>query len=309
MSNNEYASAAADALLGRSRELAKLGGLAQSATGAAGGALVLRGEAGVGKTALLTEFARLAGECRVLQLPGVEAEAGMPWAALHRLLLSFPAELNRLPPAQREAVDTAFGTGTASADARLVESATRMVLADAALVCVVDDLQWIDRESRSVLHAIARGSGDLPLTLLAAVREPAPTPVLADVPEIAVAGLPADAGADLLLREAGAVLDRRTAEQLALLTDGSPLTLTETGRKLARGQSDVIDILCGQRLGGLYLPGTFAAEIRALPEPTRALLMLAACDTGSDPRRLWQAARALQLGPEALAPARRANVV
>jgi DNA-binding CsgD family transcriptional regulator len=295
-------------LPGRAREIAQLRALAQGS----GGALVLRGEAGAGQTALLTEFARLAGERRLLWLPGARPEAGLPWAALHRLLLSFPAELERLSRPRRDALDTAFGIDAASADPGLVESAAMAVLAGVApagLALVIDNLQWIDRESMAVLHALARRSHDLPLTVLAAIREPAPTPALAGVPELTVAGLPVDTATELILRQAGAVLDRRTAQRLGVLCHGNPLTLIETGRRLADGQADVVDILGGQRLAGLSLPASFAAEIRALPEPTRALLILAACDTGADPRRFWLAAKILELGPETLVPARQANVV
>jgi DNA-binding CsgD family transcriptional regulator len=300
-------------LLGRTREIDALHRLAQGASAATGGALVLRGEAGAGKTALLGEFAQFTQECRVVRLAGVQAEADMPWAVLHRLLLSFPVEHDLLADEQREAVDAAVAIHGARADTGLVESGIQAVLAHAAaqasLVCIIDDLQWIDDASLAVLHAIARRSSEIPLTLLAAVREPAPSPALAGVPELAVAGLAAEAAADLLIRHAGAVLDRRTAKQLARPADGNPLTLSEAGRRLAGGQADVIDILNGQRLAGLPLPSSFAAEIRALPEPTQALLVLAACDTGDDTRRLWRAASLLELGPEMLAPARRANVV
>jgi DNA-binding CsgD family transcriptional regulator len=298
-------------LLGRARELAALRALAP------GSALVLRGEAGTGKSTLLAEFARLTADRRVLRLAGIAAEAEMAWAALHRLLLAFPAELDRLPGAQRAAVDIAVGIGDGGTpDAGAVERAVLAVLAGAAaaageagLVCMLDDLQWIDRESLAVLHAVARRAAEVPLILLAAVCEPAPVPALAGVGELALAGLTVEAGGELLLRAAATVLDRRSAEQLALLADGNPLTLSETGRRLASGQADVLDMLTGQPQSGLALPVRFTAAICALPQPARVLLTLAACDSGGDAARPWRAAAVLGLGPEALAPARDAHVV
>jgi DNA-binding CsgD family transcriptional regulator len=298
------------ALLGRTREVAELRALAR----AGGGALVLRGEAGAGKTALLTEFAGFTAGRRLLRLAGLEAEADMAWAALHRLLLAFPAELGRLPGRQREAVDIAVGLRDGgAADAVLTEGAVLALLTDAArdtdLALIVDDLQWLDRQSLAVLHAVARRAGELPLVLAAAAGEPAPGPVLAGVRELTVGGLADDFGTDLLMRQAGVVLDRRTAGHLAPLAGGNPLALLEIGRRLAAGQADVVDLLCGQQLPGPPLPGRFTAEIRALPQASRALLTLAACDAGGNTRTFWQAASALGLDPSALHPAQRAQVV
>src|SRR5579863_5731629 len=120
-------------LLSRAREIAELRALAQGTSGAAGGALVLRGETGTGKTALLAEFARFAGDRRVVWLAGIAAEANMAWAALHRLLMSFPVELDRLPGAQRAVADMTAGIRAGETpDGASVEGAVLAVLADAA---------------------------------------------------------------------------------------------------------------------------------------------------------------------------------
>jgi hypothetical protein len=122
------------ALLGPIREIAELRALAQDGESkAGGGALILRGEAGIGKTALLAEFAGLTAERRLLWLAGLEAEADMAWAALHRLLLAFPAELDRLPGAQRKAVDIAVGLRDGdTSDAELIEGAVLVLPTDAS---------------------------------------------------------------------------------------------------------------------------------------------------------------------------------
>jgi len=304
-------------LLGRTRELAALRGLVQGACGWPGRALVLRGEPGSGKSALLAAAVRLATGRRVLRVTGIEAEAGLAWAALHRLVLAFAAELGQPSDAERTIIEDAIGTGRGPSHGQrhrqLVESAvlalvTRAVR-QAGLLCIVDDLQWVDHESRAVLHQIAQRARAIPLVLVAAICEPAPVPALASVPELAVTGLPADAGAELLMRRAGGVVDRRTAGHITRLAGGNPLALSATGRLLAGGRADVLDILCGQGLPGRSLPDPIVAELRMLPASSRALLTLAACASGRETRCLWRAAATLGIGPEALAPARRAGVV
>ena len=274
---------------------------------------MLRGEAGAGKTSLLAACAQFAEGRRVLRLTGIEAEAGMAWAAVHRLLLAIPAEVDRLPVSLRAAVGTATEMDGGTPDAAMVESAVLAALArasgDTGLVFIVDDLQWVDRESLAVLDCVAGRARQVPLTLVAAVCEPAPSPALTAVPELLVPDLAVEAGTELLMRHAGAVLDRRTAEQLAPLAGGNPLTLSRFGHRLAVGQADMLDALSGQQLPAESLPGRFLDEIRALPEPSQVLLTLAACAVGAETRGFWRAAITLGTGPDALAPAQEAHVV
>jgi hypothetical protein len=195
-------------LLGREDEIAALRALAPGQSRPPAAALVLRGEAGAGKTALLAEFARHAAGHRarpgVLRVDGIAAETAMAWAALHRLLLALPGEPGRLADERRALLDAAFGLRAGVVpQAPLVREAALSVLADAAreygLVCVIDDLQWIDRKTLAVLHEAARRGRVLPLVLVAAAAEAAPVPVLAGLPELRVDGLAPAAGTELLL--------------------------------------------------------------------------------------------------------------
>src|SRR4051812_6133721 len=141
------------------------------------GVLVLRGEAGIGKTALLTYAAEHARGCRVLRAAGVESEMELPFAALHQLCAPLLDGLERLPPPQRDALGTAFGLSSgARPDRFLVSLALLSLLSDAAeqqpLVCLIDDTQWLDRSSAQVLAFVARRLQADSVVLVFAEREP-----------------------------------------------------------------------------------------------------------------------------------------
>ena len=193
-------------LVGRLAEREALRGLLARAAEGYSGALVLRGEAGVGKTALLddTVAAAVADGMQTALLTGVEPEMQLGYAGLHRLLLPFADQLERLPVPQRDALRSTFGlVAGPPADRFLVALAVLTLLAEAAstapLVCVVDDVQWLDPESAAVLGFVARRLYAEQVVLLFAVREPAdPLSALAGLPELAVGGLDEDAALELL---------------------------------------------------------------------------------------------------------------
>ncbi len=193
-------------VVGRSAEREALGGLLARAAGGFSGALVLRGEAGVGKTALLDEMvaAATASGMRTVRLTGVEAEAQLRYAGLHRFLLPFADQLERLPVPQRDALRSTFGlVAGPPANRFLVALGVLTLLADVAsaapLVCVVDDVQWLDPESVVLLGFVARLLSAERVVLLFAVRETADEALaLAGVPELAIGGLDDDAALDLL---------------------------------------------------------------------------------------------------------------
>ena len=164
-------------LLGRNPERAAIDHLLAAARAGRAGALVLRGPAGIGKTALLDDAADHAGDFTVIRVVGVEAETGMGFAALHRLLLPFLAANDHLPEPQREALESAFGLRRdGGGDGFLVGLAVLTLLGEAArdrpLLCIVDDAQWLDRESINVLAFVARRVYADQIALLFAVREP-----------------------------------------------------------------------------------------------------------------------------------------
>ena len=248
--------------------------------------LVMRGEPGVGKTALLDELAGQAGGCRVMRAAGMQSEIELAFAGLHQLLAPMLDHLDQLPGPQRDALRTAFGLSAGPPpDLFLVGLAVLGLLSEAAverpLVCVVDDQQWLDRASAQALGFAARRLAADPVGLVFAAR--APGEELAGLPELTVGGLPeVDARALLDLALTGP-LDTRVRDQVVAEAGGNPLALLE----LPRGMTPA------ELAGGFGLPGavsltgriedSFRRRLDALPEQTRRLLLLAAADPSGDP--------------------------
>jgi len=195
-----------EVLVGRSAEREVLGGLLARAAEGYSGVLVLRGEAGVGKTALLNETlaAAAARGLQTSRLTGVEPETQLGYAGLHRFLLPFAGHLERLPAPQRDALRSTFGlVAGPPADRFLVALGVLTLLAEEAsevpLVCVVDDAQWLDPESAMVLGFVARRLYAERVVLLFAVREPdGQLPALAGLPELMIGGLDDQTALELL---------------------------------------------------------------------------------------------------------------
>ena len=185
-------------LRGRRRECDVLGQLVNAARAGESRALVVRGEPGVGKTALLDYLAEHASGCRVARAVGVESEMELAYAGVHQLLTPMLDRLQRLPGPQRQALRTAFGLSSGPAPDRfLVGLATLSLLADVAeehpLVCLVEDEQWLDRASAQVLAFVARRLVAESVGLVFAAR--VPSGELAGLPELVVEGLPGGRGA------------------------------------------------------------------------------------------------------------------
>jgi hypothetical protein len=198
-------------------------------------ALVVRGEPGVGKTALLDYLVEHASGCRVARAVGVESEMELAYAGVHQLCAPMLDRLQRLPDPQREALRTAFGMSAGPAPDRfLVGLATLSLLSDAAeehpLVCLVDDARWLDRTSAQVLGFVARRLAAESVGLVFAARKSGDE--LAGLPELVVEGLP-EADARALLEAAlTGPLDARVRDRLVAETDGNPLALLELPRGL-----------------------------------------------------------------------------
>src|SRR5208282_2535945 len=227
-------------LVGRPAEREALGGLLAQAAEGYSGALVLHGEAGVGKTALLddTLAAAAAAGMQTARLTGVEPETQLGYAGLHRFLLPFADHVERLPVPQRSTFGLVAGPPT---DRFLVALAVLTLLAEVAsavpLVCVVDDVQWLDPESVVVLGFVARRLYAEQVVLLFAVREPAgELPALAGVPELVVGGLAEGAALELLASLAPGRLSPAVGARIAAETGGNPLALVEVARELSPGQ-------------------------------------------------------------------------
>ena len=298
-------------LVGRSAEREALGGLLARAAEGYSGALVLRGEAGAGKTALLDETvaAAVAGGLRTARLTGVEPETQLGYAGLHRFLLPFADHLERLPDPQRDALRSTFGlVAGPPADRFLVALAVLTLLAEVAsqvpLVCVIDDLQWLDPESVVVLGFVARRLYAERVVLLFAVREPAgELPALAGLPELVVAGLAEGAALELLASLAPGRLSPAVGARIVAETGGNPLALVEVAGELSPGQLAGAEALPEPLPAGGSLEQAFGRRVRRLPAEARLLLAVAAAEPTASEALLWRAAGQLGIDPDAVAAA------
>ena len=293
-------------LVNRLTERAAVDSLLASARGGMGSALVLRGEPGIGKTALLEYAIESASGFRIARAAGVESEMELAFAALHQLCLPALDRLERLPGPQRDALGVAFGLRAGEAPDRfLVGLAVLSLLSEAAaerpLLCVVDDAQWLDRASAQALAFVARRLLAEPVAVIFAAREPGGE--FSGLPELVVQGL-GDPDARALLDEVLRVrLDERVFDRIVAEMRGNPLALLELPRGLTPEE------LAGGFgvLGAPGLPGrieqTFLQRCEALPATARQLLLVAAAEPAGDPMLVWQAARRLGIGPDAAAAA------
>ena len=276
-----------------------------------GRVLVVHGEAGVGKTALLGYLTGRAAGCQVMRAAGVQSEMELAFAGLHQLCAPMLTRLEHLAPPQREALRTAFGMSAGPPPDRfLVGLAVLSLLCEAAgeqpLVCVVDDQQWLDRASAQALGFVARRLAADPVAMVFGTRVPGAE--LAGLPELAVAGLQDGDARALLGSVLPGPLDARVRDQIVAETRGNPLALLELPRGLTPGQL----------AGGFGLPAavplsgrieeSFGRQLDALPPATRRLLRLAAADPSGDSSLVWRAAGRLGLPMQAAAPAAEAGL-
>ncbi|HEY2655235.1 MAG TPA: LuxR C-terminal-related transcriptional regulator [Solirubrobacteraceae bacterium] len=290
-------------MLGRGGEREVIDRLLDGVRAGRGGALMMLGEPGVGKTALLEYFVDAAPEFRIARTVGVEAEMELPYAAVQQLCSPFLDLSERLPRPQHDALDVAFGLRTGPAPNRfLVGLATLGLLAEAAeeqpLACAVDDAQWLDSASARILAFVARRLVAERIALVFAIREPAET--LSSLPELQVAPLGRRDARALLESVLPAPLDERVVERIVAETRGNPLALLE----LPRGLSPT------QLAGGFGLPPTaplstgiedrYTRRLASLPPDARRLLLIAAADPVGDPALVWRAAERLGI-PESAA--------
>jgi hypothetical protein len=301
-------------LLGRGAERAAIDGVLDAARAGRAGALVLRGEAGIGKTALLDDAVAHAGDLAVLRVVGVESEMGMGFAALHRLLLSLLPACDRLPEPQRAALESAFGLRNGGGgDIFLVGLAALTLLGDAGrerpVLCIVDDTQWLDRESINVLAFVARRVDADRIAMLFGVRDPSELDVPLDgVSNLRLRGLDDRDARELLSSVVGGPLGPPLADRIVSETRGNPLALVELGSELTSDHLARAPITEPLPVGEL-VEARFLRQVRALPHDTQMLLLVAAADGVGAPATVLRAAASLNISPEALAPAEAARVV
>jgi len=294
-------------LVGRTRELATVDALLEAVRRGLSATLVIRGEAGLGKTALLVYAVSRASEFRVVKAIGIESETNVGFAGLHQLLVPFLPRLDRLPPPQRNALGVAFGLAMGPTPERFqVGVATLTLLAVATdgqpLLCIVDDAQWLDVESAQVLGFVARRLQAEGIALLFAVREPLERPVdFGGIREIHLGPLDAGHARELLAVVHPDGLDDAEAQRLLEETGGNPLAILELttvrgwlGRPLA--MSEPLPI--GERLQRHFL-----RRVNDLSPPSQTFVRLASAEPSGDAVVLWRAAGELGLDKEAVAEA------
>ncbi len=274
-------------------------------------ALVVRGEAGVGKTALLDYLARRAARCRVVRVAGVQSEMELAFAGLHWLCAPVLNHLDRLPEPQRDALRTSFGISAGPPPDRfLVGLAVLGLLSEAGaeqpLICLVDDAPWLDRASAQVLGFVARRLAAEAVGLLFGARVPGEE--LAGLPELPVPGLGKEDARALLDSVLTGPLDTRVRDQVVAETRGNPLALLELPRGLSAAELAGFGPPEPARLPG-RIEESFRRQLEALPAQTRRLVQLAAADPTGDPALVWRAAGRLGLSPQAAVPAASAGLV
>jgi DNA-binding CsgD family transcriptional regulator len=302
-------------LLGRREECDTLSGIVAAAKAGRSQALVLCGEAGIGKTALLDFVLERAAGCRVARAAGVESEVELAFAGLHQLCSPFLDRLPRLPAPQEEALGRALGQRPGSApDRLLVGLAVLTLLAEIAeerpLVCLVDDAQWLDRASAQTLQFVARRLAAEPVAMVFAVRDSEDEPALTGIPELRLRGLSTFDAATLLQSRVTGMLDPRVRDRILAESRGNPLALLELPRGLTAAEL---------AFGGDTDPGGttvvhrlehgFLRQVQPLPRGARRLLLTAAAEPVGDVTLLRRAAERLGIDPGAAAAAEATGLI
>jgi DNA-binding CsgD family transcriptional regulator/tetratricopeptide (TPR) repeat protein len=302
-------------LINRVSETATLEALLDAVRHGLSGALVLRGQAGIGKTALLERAICSAPDFLAVRALGMECEMELGFAGLHQLVLPFLPHLDRLPVPQRDALGAAFGLIAVPPPARFqVGLATLTLLANAAseqpLLCIIDDAQWLDMESSEVLAFVARRLIADRIALLFAVREPAERRTgLTGLPELWIDGLHARDARRLLATVVGGPLAGQVSERIIAETEGNPLAILELTTELTPRELGSASLLPEPLPIGSRLQQRFVAQMRGLPADTQTFLLLAAAESSGDPVVVWRAARQLGLEQDAVAAAEAARLL
>ena len=301
-------------LTDRRDERARLDRLIAGAHEGTSGALVVRGTAGIGKTALLDYLLGNAAGCRILRLGSVESEMELAFSGLHQLCAPLLDHLDTLPAPQRDAMATAFGLRAGyPPDKFLVGLAVLTLLSQVAeeqpLICLVDDAQWLDRVSAQVLGFVARRLAVESVVLVFAARDGEDLPELAGLPELTVTPLGDRDARALLAAAIPGRLDESVRDRIVAEAGGNPLALLE----LPKGWST------SAIAGGFGLPdsvsvparveASFRRRLEALPGPSRELLLLAAAEPVGDPVLIRTAAERLGITPDAAGPAMAAGLL
>jgi DNA-binding CsgD family transcriptional regulator len=302
-------------LYGRDSERAEIWALLEAARASRSGALVIRGEAGIGKTALLEDARERAADMQVLQARGVESESELPFAGLHQLLRPALHLIEWLPGPQAAALSGALGLGARGGDDRfLISAACLTLLSDLAerrpVLCLLDDVHWLDTPSADALLFVARRLGAEGIAVLMAARDgDARRFDERDLPVLEVGGLDAEAAGAIVARSAEQSVAPSVRDSLVESAGGNALALVELPAALTAGQ------LAGAEPLPEALPLTrgverlFLERVRLLPEPTQLLLLVVAADDSGLLTPVVRAAEMLGVPAESLSMAETAGLV
>jgi DNA-binding CsgD family transcriptional regulator len=301
-------------LRGRASECETLRGLISHVQSGSSQVLVLRGEAGVGKTALLEFLAAQASGFRRVQVAGIQSDMELAFAGLQQLCAPLMVHVDELPEPQREALNVAFGRGVgATPDRFLVGLAVLSLMAAAAndrpLLCVVDDAQWLDQVSVQTLAFVARRLLAEPVAVVFAARNGG-AESLAGLPELVIGGL-SDGDARALLGDVVlGRIDERVRDRIVAETRGIPLALLEVPRNVSAAElAGGFWPTGGERTSAGQIEESFVSRIQALPADTQRLVLVAAAEPVGDAALFLRAAARLGIPVDALAPAEAAGVI
>ena len=306
--------ATSSALRGRRGECDALDQLLTSVRASQSQVLVVRGEAGTGKSALLEYLVRSASGCRIARAAGHEYEMELAYAGLHQLCAPLLDLRDRLPGPQRDALATAFGLSAGPAPDRFVVGLgvlglLSLVAEKQPLLWVVDDAQWLDKASALTLAFVAHRLLAESVGLVFAVREPGNAPELSGLPEMAIGGLSDSDAREMLDSALAGRLDELVRDRIVAESRGNPLALLELPRGLTPAElAGGFGVLDATPLAN-RIEQSFLRRLDALPEETRQLLLVAAAEPVGDVSLLWRAASRLGLGAGAAAPAQSAGLI
>jgi DNA-binding CsgD family transcriptional regulator len=300
--------------LDRAGERDALDGLLAHARDGESGVVVVRGEPGIGKTALLRYVAEQASGFRTAQVTSAEAEMELPFAGIHQLCTPLLDQLGALPQPQRNALNVALGLAAGEAPDRfLVGLAVLGLLSGAAeeqpLLCLVEDAQWLDVESGLILGFVARRLLAESIALIVSVREPDVRQDFDGLPQLVLDGLGEEDARTLLMRALPGRLDARVRDRIVAETRGNPLALLDLPRSMSAAQlAGGFDLLPATDLPR-QLENHYLQIVGELPEATQQLLLLAAAEPIGDATLVWRAAYGLGIEGSSLAPAEDAELV
>ena len=298
----------------REAERGALDSLVASARQSKSGALVLYGDAGMGKTVLL-DYASSAQGFHVVRMAGIETEQTFGFGALHRLLLPFNDVLDQLPTPQQLALEAAFGLREKGPSDRFMVglAALSVLAAESAkgpLLCVIDDAQWIDTESLLTLGFVSRRIRAEGIVLLFGVRTALGVPTeLTGIPSMEIGGLPLEAASDILTRSAGRPLGTTTSRRIVMEMNGCPLALWELGKELADTYQFDQRLPMQRVTLNHRLEEHFFRQIANLSSEIQLLLLVAAADTSGNRALVERVARELGGGVNALLAAENQHIL